>query len=178
MTLFREFEKQFRKNLPIIAEDLGFHTPAVTKLLAESGYPGMKVLQFAFDGDTDNSYLPHNYTKNSVVYTGTHDNDTVLGWLESISDSEAAFVRNYLQTKDFDGLNWTMMRAALMSVADICILTMQDLIGLGSEARINTPSTLGDNWQWRIEPACINDWLANILYENTYLYGRVNNSEI
>lgn len=178
MTLFREFEKHFGKNLPIIAEDLGFHTPAVTKLLAESGYPGMKVLQFAFDGDTDNSYLPHNYTKNYVVYTGTHDNDTVLGWLESISDSEAAFVRNYLQTKDFDGLNWTMMRAALMSVADTCILTMQDLIGLGSEARINTPSTLGDNWQWRIEPACINDWLANILYENTYLYGRVNNSEI
>ncbi len=177
MTLFKEFEKEFGKNLPIIAEDLGFHTPAVTKLLAKSGYPGMKVLQFAFDGDSDNSYLPHNYTNNSVVYTGTHDNDTVLGWLENISENEAQFAKRYLQAKEYESFNWTMIRAALMSVADTCILTMQDLIGLGSEARINIPSTLGTNWQWRIDSGCINDWLANILYEYIALYGRVNNAE-
>lgn len=177
MTLFKEFEKELGKNLPIIAEDLGFHTPAVTKLLTKSGYPGMKVLQFAFDGDSDNSYLPHNYTNNSVVYTGTHDNDTVLGWLDSLTDSEASFAKKYLQANDIEGFNWTMMKAALMSVADICILTMQDLIGLGSEARINTPSTLGENWQWRIDANCINDWLAKIIYENANLYGRVNKTE-
>ncbi len=173
MLLFKGFANEFGDNLPIIAEDLGFHTPAVTKLLEETGFPGMKVLQFAFDGDSKNSYLPHNYNSNCVVYTGTHDNDTVLGWFDSAGEQEVCFAKKYLHIRDFQDCNWAMMRSALMSVADTCILTMQDLIGLGSNARINTPSTLGDNWQWRIDAGCINDWLADIIYENTALYGRI-----
>ncbi len=175
IALFKALEEELGKNLPIIAEDLGFLTDAVLKMLKKSGYPGMKVLQFAFDGDPDNDYLPHNFNNNCVVYTGTHDNDTVNGWAQNNDPDEVALAEKYLGAKREDSFNWAMMRAALMSVADTCVLMMQDLIGLGSEGRINTPSTVGNNWTWRIDGSCINDWLAKIIAEETTLYGRAKN---
>ncbi|MBQ3134113.1 MAG: 4-alpha-glucanotransferase [Clostridia bacterium] len=173
MSLF----KALGKDLPIVAEDLGFLTPAVHKLLAATGFPGMKVLQFAFDSREESDYLPHNYPRNCVVYTGTHDNDTILGWEQTAPPEDVAFAKKYLRASADEGLNWTMMRAALASVSDTAILTMQDLIGLGSEGRINTPATLGGNWQWRLDGACLNDWLAGILYDNTKLYSRLPTEE-
>ncbi len=173
MALFNEIKREFGDNLPIIAEDLGFLTPEVHKMLKKSGFPGMKVLQFAFTVDVDSDYLPHNYNKNCVVYTGTHDNDTILGWAQSAEKEDLSMAIKYLHVDEQEGINWAMMRAALMSVGEICILTMQDIIGLGTEARINIPSTVGGNWQWRIDGNCINDWLAGIVYENTALYFRV-----
>ncbi|MBE6797589.1 MAG: 4-alpha-glucanotransferase [Ruminococcaceae bacterium] len=172
MNLFNEFKKEFGDNLPIIAEDLGFLTEEVLELLSNSGFPGMKVLQFAFDSREDSDYLPHNYNRNCVVYTGTHDNDTIIGWTSSASPDDVEMARKYLHVTHDEGFNWAMMRAALSSVADTCILMMHDFMGLGSEARINTPSTLGNNWQWRIDASCINDWLAGIIKENTEIYGR------
>lgn len=167
MAFFREMKKEFGEHVPIIAEDLGFLTDKVYLMLDRCGFPGMKVLQFAFSDGEDNGYLPHNYNKNCVVYTGTHDNDTILGWADSLSDADLLMVKEYLNLKSDEGLNWSMIRAAQMSVADTCILTMQDLIGMGSEGRINTPSTLGNNWKWRIGEGCVNDWLAKILYDKT-----------
>ena len=134
----------------------------------------MKVLQFAFDAREESDYLPHNYTSNCVVYTGTHDNDTINGWTKTAASEDVKTARRYLHVDDNEGFNWAMMRTAMMSVADTCILMMADLLGLGSEGRINTPSTLGDNWQWRIADGCVNDWLAGILCENTELYCRLN----
>ncbi len=170
--LFDALKKEFGESLPIIAEDLGIITPAVRKMLDSTGFPGMKVLQFAFDGDSKNSYLPHNINKNSVVYTGTHDNDTVMGWLKSSDKATAKQAKEYMNYNSDSGFNWAMIKLAMSCVADCCILTMADLMGLGSEGRINTPSTLGNNWQWRIRSECLNPWLANILKENTRLYGR------
>jgi 4-alpha-glucanotransferase len=169
MKLFKELKKHF-ETLPIIAEDLGFLTPAVKKLLKDSGFPGMKILQFAFDSREENDYLPHNYPKNSVVYTGTHDNDTILGWAKNVSKEEVEFAEKYMNSKD--PIHWAMMKTALASVADTAILMMPDIIGLGSEGRINTPSTLKGNWEWRIKGECINDWLASVLLEMTEIYGR------
>ncbi len=160
------------KGIKIIAEDLGFLTDSVLELLNNSGYPGMAVLQFAFDPKTNSRYLPHNIQKNSVVYTGTHDNDTVNGWINTISPAEFRFCTEYLRLNTSEGYNWGMIKAALSTVADTCILQMQDLLGLGSEGRINTPATDGDNWQWRIGEGCINSWLAGILKEQTEIYRR------
>ncbi len=172
MSLFRELKNEFGKDLPIIAEDLGYLTPSVRKMLKASGFPGMKVLQFAFDTREESDYLPHNYQNNCVVYTGTHDNDTIIGWTKSAAPEDVEMARRYLRADDSEGFNWAMMRSALASVADTCILMMPDFMGLGGEARINTPSTLGDNWTWRIDGGCINDWLAKIIRDNTVLYGR------
>ena len=177
MDLFEALKAALGGELPIIAEDLGFLTPAVRELLADSGFPGMKVLQFAFDSREDSDYLPHNYGRNCVVYTGTHDNDTILGWTETADAEDVKMARQYLHVDDEEGFNWSMMRAALMSVADTAVLMMQDIIGLDSKGRINTPATLGNNWQWRIGVGCINDWLAGIVRENTALYGRLPQTE-
>ena len=173
MDLFNEIRKALGEDLPIIAEDLGYLTPEVHQLLKDTGFPGMKVLQFAFDPNGDNDYLPHNLVKNSVVYTGTHDNDTIMGWMKSASTGEVEYAKAYLHINQDEGFNWTMMRAAMASVCDTCILMMQDFLGLGNEARINMPSTLGGNWQWRITDGCVNDWLAGIIEENTRLYRRL-----
>ena len=170
--LFKALTKEFGE-MPIIAEDLGFLTPAVLEMLKKTGYPGMKVLQFAFDTREDSDYLPHNYTRNCVVYTGTHDNDTIIGWTKTAEQNDVEVARRYMHVDEAEGFNWAMMRTALASVADTCILMMPDLMGLGSHARINIPSTIGGNWLWRIRNGCINDWLAGILYENTKLYGRI-----
>lgn len=176
--LFKAFKDEFGENLPIIAEDLGVITPAVRNLLSYTGFPGMKVLQFAFSGNSDNAYLPHNIIKNSVVYTGTHDNDTIMGWLKNSNADSVKQAKNYFNYQSDNGFNWAMIKAAMSCVADICIIPMADLLGLDSCGRINTPSTLGENWTWRIKGECINDWLANILKENTILYGRENQCTI
>ena len=170
--LFDALKDEFGDKLPIIAEDLGVITPAVRKMLKSTGFPGMKVLQFAFSGDSTNAYLPHNITTNSVIYTGTHDNDTIMGWLKNSDSATVNQAKNYFNHQSDDGFNWAMIKAAQASVADTCIIPMADLLGLDSSGRINTPSTLGDNWCWRIKDECINPWLANILKENTVLYGR------
>ena len=159
--------------LPIIAEDLGFLTPGVHRLREECGFPGMKVLQFAFDSREDSDYLPHNYPRHCVVYTGTHDNDTILGWFATAAPADTCFAREYLRLTEQEGLHWGMICGALQSPGDTVILTMQDLLGLGSEARMNIPSTLGCNWKWRAAPGAITDALADRLHHLTGLYRRL-----
>lgn len=170
--LFRAIEKKLG-SLDIIAEDLGFLTESVRKLLADSGYPGMKLLQFAFDAREDGDYLPHNYGRNSVVYAGTHDNDTVLGWLLEAPTDCVAFAKEYLKLDQAEGYNWGVMRGVWSSVSDTAIVTMQDLLGIGSEGRMNTPSTLGGNWMWRMRPDALDDALAEKIRGQVELYGRL-----
>lgn len=171
---FFDFIKERLGNLNIIAEDLGFLTDEVRTLLKKTGFPGMKILQFAFDGGTDNDYLPHNYPFNCVVYTGTHDNDTVLGWEKTADKKDVAFAERYLRSQG--NLADAMMLAALSSTADTAILTMQDLLYLGSESRMNTPSTLGSNWKWRLKKEELSKELSKKLYDRTKLYFRVNDT--
>ena len=163
------------KGSDIIAEDLGFLTPSVLKLVKKTGYPGMKVLQFAFDSREESDYLPHNYTKNCVVYTGTHDNDTTEGWFTALSAKDRRFCRNYLDMKGRGQgkIHTAMIRTALASVADTAIIPMQDYLGLDSRARINTPSTLGNNWKWRMKADAFTGELAEEIRKITKLYGRL-----
>ena len=165
--------KQSCGETEIIAEDLGFITPSVRKLLSDCGFPGIKVLQFAFDSSGDSEYLPHNYEKNCVVYTGTHDNDTIMGWINDAADSEVEYAKKYLRLNEVEGYSWGMIKAVMQSTADTCILQMQDLLGLDNSARMNTPSTLGGNWCWRIKDECINFWLAGIMKKLTQTYCRL-----
>lgn len=176
MDLFNTLEKKLGR-LPIIVEDLGFLTPSVHKLLKDSGFPGMKVIQFAFDSREGSDYLPHNYPQHCVVYTGTHDNDTVMGWMKTAPKASVKFAKEYLNLTKEEGYNWGMMRAAWSSVADMAIVPFQDLIGLGSEARINIPSTLGENWKWRATEDQVTNQLAKKLYKYMVMYGRVNKPE-
>lgn len=169
--LFAEIKKDFG-DLPIIAEDLGFLTDSVRSMLEEVGFPGMKVLQFAFDSrETNSGYLPHSYTRNTVVYTGTHDNDTILGWMDGITGDDMELACRYLRTTR-ENLAESMMASAMASVSDTCVLTMQDLIGLGGAARMNTPSTLGGNWKWRATLEQISGKAGSLLKSLTDLYGR------
>lgn len=170
---FFEMMRKKLGELPIIAEDLGTMTPGVIKLLKDSGYPGMKVLEFAFDSNEENDYLPHTYTPNSVVYTGTHDNDTLMGWMKTAPDHCVDFARSYCKMPDDEPFNWGIIRTAYASVSDYCIIQMQDYLGLGSEARMNTPSTLGGNWEWRISKDYASGGLAKKMKELTKTYGRL-----
>ncbi|NBH83062.1 4-alpha-glucanotransferase [bacterium C-53] len=172
--IFRVMKEKLGKK-EVIAEDLGFLTPSVLKLLKRSGYPGMKVLQFAFDSREESDYLPHNYINNCVVYTGTHDNDTVEGWYQTFARRDKQFCRKYLnlQRRGKEGVHWDFIRAAMASVADTAIIPIQDYLGLGSQARINTPSTLGDNWKWRMKNGDFTQELAVRIREMTKLYGRL-----
>ena len=174
MDLFTTIENKLGK-LPIIAEDLGFLTDSVKQLLSATGFPGMKVLEFAFDSrDTGSGYLPHCYPNNCIVYTGTHDNDTILGWFETAPEEFQNNAIRYLRLTKEEGYHIGMMRCAWASVADTAIMQMQDFLGLGVEGRMNTPSTLGGNWTWRCLPGDYNDELADWLYEETKIYGRLN----
>jgi 4-alpha-glucanotransferase len=160
-------------DVKIIAEDLGQMTDGVKEFLRQSRFPGMKVLGFAFDSLGDNDYLPHNYQRNCVVYTGTHDNDTTLGWFAHAGDAQTAFARRYLKLDESEGLHWGVIRGAMSSVANLSVVPMQDLLGLGSEARMNTPATLGGtNWQWRMRDGATSPELAAKLAGLTQLYGR------
>ncbi|MFW2489501.1 4-alpha-glucanotransferase [Clostridium chromiireducens] len=159
----------------IIAEDLGTLTEETIKLRNNTGFPGMKILTFGFDSDSENPFLPHNYEKNFIVYTGTHDNDTVRGWMETTAPKEQ--VKNaieYLGLSKEEGYNWGVIRGAWSSIADIAIAQMQDFLDLGNEARINLPSTLGNNWRWRVKGSLITDDLAEKINKLTEIYGRTN----
>ena len=161
----------------VIAEDLGFVTDSVRQLVRDSGFPGMKVLQFAFDSrDTGSArdYLPHNYTENAVVYTGTHDNDTTIGWFEAISDDDWNLAREYLcdyYTPD-EEMDQPFVALALQSIARMCIIPMQDYLGLGTEARMNTPSTIGCNWRWRMTDDQFTQELCRDILARSRRYGR------
>ena len=176
--IFRTMKEKLGEK-EVIAEDLGFLTPSVIELVKKSGYPGMKILQFAFDSREESDYLPHNYTHNCVVYTGTHDNDTVMGWYDTLKGADKKLCDDYLRLKNADGepipreqIPWEFVRAAMSSVADMAIIPMQDYLGLGSEARINIPSTLGINWKWRMGNGDFTKELAGRIRSMTKLYGR------
>lgn len=157
----------------IIAEDLGYLTDEVKNLLSESGYPGMKVLQFAFDSREESNYLPHNYTSHCVVYTGTHDNDTVLGWFDHAKPDDVELAMEYLGLASEEYGNWAFIRCAMASVADLCVIPMQDYLDLGSEGRFNVPSTVGgENWRWRLEPDAATDELAEEIARFVHIYER------
>ena len=174
MDLFRAIEEKLGRP-EIIAEDLGFLTPSVLKLLKDSGFPGMKVLQFAFDARESSNYLPHTYPTNCVVYTGTHDNDTTRGWYRAVGKYARDFAKEYMckPRLDEDSLAEDFICMAMGSVADLCVVPMQDYLGLGSEARINIPSTLGGNWVWRMKNGQFDEETAAEIYRVTKLYGRI-----
>lgn len=157
--------------LPLIAEDLGIITPAVEALRDRFDLPGMRVLQFAFGDDFRNPYLPHNYSTNSVAYTGTHDNDTTIGWYGSAPEKERDHVRRYL-ARDGADISWDMIRLAWSSVAEMAIAPLQDVMNLGADARMNFPGRPQGNWSWRYEHHQLNSWMLDRLAELTWLYGR------
>ena len=163
------------KNIEIIAEDLGYMTQSVRDLVAETGYPGMKVLQFAFGGGSDNEYLPHNYTLNSVVYTGTHDNETLMQYLDGTQDHVRNHIREYMNRPHASNgeLCENLIWMAMSSVGKYCIIPIQDYLGLGSDARINTPSTLGGNWEWRMKPGEPDEGTVREMERMTKIYGRL-----
>lgn len=159
-------------NLPIIAEDLGEITPDVIELRNRFALPGMKVLQFSFSTDSTDKFLPHNFARNFVVYTGTHDNDTTWGWYQTTAtDHERDHFRRYMRTDGHDAA-WTLIDAALASVAMFAVVPMQDLLNLGGESRMNLPGRADGNWAWRFQPGDIPDFLEARLLESTQLYGR------
>jgi len=162
-------------DLPLIAEDLGSVTPEVETLRDDFGFPGMRILQYGFGGDANNRDLPHNYSQNSVVYTGTHDNDTLVGWYRSAPRDVKAHCRKYLHISGRE-INWEMIRAAFASVAETAIIPAQDILGLGSNARMNTPATSSGNWQWRLKDGDIDDRVTEKLRDLTKTYGRANTS--
>lgn len=159
-------------DINIIAEDLGTLTDEVIELKEKAGFPGMKILQFAFDEDPENDYLPHNYETNCVVYTGTHDNDTTNSWYFKLNDKERGEIRDYLNVNDDSYIVYSLIRLALRSVADISIIPMQDYLNLGEEARINTPGLASGNWQWRLNDGMLSDDLAKNIAHLTRIYGR------
>jgi len=173
LDLFRAFHAEFPA-ARIIAEDLGVLTDSVVKLRADSGLPGMLVLQFAWGSDARNAYLPHNAGPNSVIYPGTHDNDTTLGWFQSASEAERNTVRRYLRVSGAD-VPWDFIRASYASVARLAVVSLQDILSLGAEARFNTPSRAEGNWQWRYRAATIEKLFGattTYLHELAQLCGR------
>ena len=171
--LFNTINKKLGEK-QIIAEDLGTVTDAVIKLLKDSGYPGMKVLEFAFDPREATDYLPHSYDKNAVVYTGTHDNETLVQWYKGLDKESKAFAEEYINSRTpVKEKYWDFIRLAMMSVANTCITPIQDFMGLGVESRMNQPSTLGMNWKWRMKPEMISEELNKKIYALTKLSDRL-----
>ena len=160
-------------NIPIIAEDLGFLTPGVHRLLRQTGYPGMKILQFAFDSGEESNYLPHHYNTNSVVYTGTHDNDTTAGWFAAAKPADKDFAVQYCRLTKSEGYHWGLIRTAYASVSFLAVAQMQDFLGLPSRCRMNTPSTAQGNWQWRMKAGAATPALAKKIRKLAVLYGRM-----
>jgi 4-alpha-glucanotransferase len=157
--------------LPLIAEDLGVITPEVEALRDQLHLPGMRILQFAFGGATENRFLPHNYERHTVVYTGTHDNDTTWGWYRTISDAERDLVRRYL-ARDGSDIVWDLIRLAWASVADYALAPLQDVLNLGTEARMNRPGNPSGNWTWRFTDSQLTPAVLDRLGELTELYSR------
>ncbi len=168
--LFKALQAAF-PYLPVVAEDLGVITPEVEYLRDRWNFPGMKILQFAFDSGPDNPYLPHNHDKNAVVYTGTHDNDTTPGWVQKLSEDDKQHICDYLGCAD-SSLSWSLVRAAMASTARLAVVPLQDLLGLGSEARMNVPGEQKGNWSWRFEWEQLPEDLSGRLGHLVYLYGR------
>ena len=158
-------------SLPLLAEDLGEPDPGVFALRDHYHFPGMKVLQFAWDSGADNAFLPHNYDKNFVVYTGTHDNDTTRGWYEKASEKERRYVRRYLRVDGSD-IAWDLIRLAMASTANYAVIPMQDAMNLGSEARMNAPAVAAGNWGWRYRAEQLTEGIRLGLAEMAELYGR------
>jgi 4-alpha-glucanotransferase len=169
---FFKVVKEKLGELPIIAEDLGTITPEVEDLRDRFEFPGMKILLFAFGGGPDNPYLPFNYSRNCVAYTGTHDNDTSVGWFNSLSTGEKENLVRYLGHLSPEGIHWDLIRLALSSVANQAITPVQDLLGLGTEARMNFPSKAEGNWEWRYRADALTEELRDRLKTLTYTYGR------
>jgi len=180
--LFRALQRTLGP-LPIIAEDLGVITPEVDALRDQLGFPGMRVLQFAFGTDPKaDDYKPHNYIRNCVAYTGTHDNNTTVGWFKGIDVEDSTQSREERETErrlalkyagtDGHEMNWDFIRLAFMSVADTAIIPMQDVLGLGSEARMNLPGIAEGNWCWRFVPDMLTEQIKAKLSELTAIYGR------
>jgi 4-alpha-glucanotransferase len=172
-SLFFQSLKQQLGKLPIIAEDLGFITPEVEALRDKYEFPGMKILQFAFGGGAGNPYLPFNYTRNSVVYSGTHDNDTTRGWFEQLSQEEKQTLSDYLGGISQDGVHWDLIRLAYSSIADLAIIPLQDLWGLGTEARMNRPGTAMGNWEWRYKSEDLQSQTSDRLKNLGAVFGRL-----
>ena len=168
--LFQKIKEQLG-DLPIIAENLGFIDEKAEKLLDDSGYPGMKILQFAFPGE-DNLDRPHHYTQNSVAYTGTHDNDVVNGWYEKLSESERKLVSDYLNRRNDEKITEAMIRGIYSSVSDYAIVTMQDLLDKDATSRMNVPSTVGGNWEWRMLAEDLTEERKEFLKNITVRYSR------
>ena len=158
--------------MQFIAEDLGFLTPEVRELLADSGLPGMKVLEFAFDSREPSSYLPHLYTPHCVCYTGTHDNAPLLAWKEEADPDDLALAAQYLGLNEEEGFHWGVLRGGMSSVAELFVAQMQDYLGLGAESRINTPGEPVGNWQWRLLPGQLTGELSRRMAHMARLYGR------
>lgn len=174
-----EFFDEILKDYPnrqFIAEDLGYITKEVDDLKNHYGFPGMNVIQFAFDGTFASNYLPHNYEKNAVVYSSTHDSSTLKGWLDSLDEEDILLVKKYfgLENNEKSEYVWEIIRSLMASVADVAIFEIQDFFEMGDEAKINTPSTLGNNWKWRARSEDFTDDLAKKIKEMSRLYGRYN----
>ena len=171
-----DFISAVKKALPelkLIAEDLGYLTQDVLDLRDASGYPGMKVLQFAFDSREPSDYLPHTYTANSVCYTGTHDNMTTRQWLETGTPEMQQYATEYMRLSKEEGMVWGVIRTAMSSVSDTCVIPLQDYLDLGAEARMNFPGTTNSNWTWRAKDGMIVDALAEKIRHLTTLYARL-----
>ncbi len=172
-----DFISAIKAGLPhmdMIAEDLGFLTQEVLDLRDESGFPGMKVLEFAFDSREPSDYLPHTYIQNTVCYTGTHDNMTMRQWFDTASADAVAYAREYMRLTEEEGLVWGVIRTAMSSVSDLCIVQLQDYLNLGGEARMNFPGTMGAaNWTWRTWQGSYNPHLGQRIHHLTGLYGRL-----
>jgi 4-alpha-glucanotransferase len=158
--------------LPVIAEDLGLITPEVEALREQFGLPGMRILQFAFGGAAEDRFLPHNYERNTVVYTGTHDNDTTMGWYRTLSPRELAFLRRYVPHVDNNTVAWDLLRLAWGSVADLAVAPLQDVLSLGPEARMNLPGRAEGNWRWRYTAEMLTPAVLDQLADVTEVYYR------
>ena len=171
-----DFINTVKEKLPaltLIAEDLGYLTPEVLAMRDASGFPGMKVLEFAFDSREPSDYLPHTYTRNTVCYTGTHDNMTMRQWFDTASPDAVKYAKEYMALTEQEGYVWGVIRTAMGSVSDLCVVQMQDYLNLGGEARMNFPGTLSDaNWTWRVSPESIDDRLAERIFTLVRLYDR------
>ena len=169
--LFEKLQQEFSE-LPLVAEDLGIITPKVEALRDQFGLPGMKILQFAFGGDASNPYLPHNHVKQSVCYTGTHDNDTSLGWYQAIDDATKHHVDSYLGYST-EPMPWPLIRSALASVSQLSVIPMQDVLSLDGNHRMNVPGTTEGNWQWEFSWNQVGDDLADKLNTMLQMYSRI-----
>lgn len=178
IALFKHMEKVLGKQ-EVIAEDLGYVTDSVRQLVRDSGFPGMKVLEFAFDSrdsGSANDYLPHNYIENCIAYTGTHDNETITGWFDSITEGERLLARDYLcdHHTPKEALYKSFISLVMRSNAKTCIIPMQDYMGLDNECRTNKPSTVGINWRWRLKKEDLSGELQKEILSVTKRYGRTN----